>query len=332
MRKILISIAMTAALGACDGAANEGAAPRTFGPTFDGGTDPSPGDGGLPSPTHHCGAPGRSGVSDCFATDCTPGQFCRWRDGSTTATCVSGCVSDQQCVDGEICYREPGQAVGSCAPCRDLEIGAPEAGCGDSSRSGITDCFAGDCTPGQYCDESAGATRGTCRVGCTSDANCGPQEHCARELGESVGECAPCYSVRVPVSGETERCLGAVERAAECGAAPPTELAQAREGCRALPEALSSAVACVEAAGDCEAVAACLEPHEPVPDPEGDACREHCMRTGARCADAVAFPPTAVEWCLDECRFAPGRVSACLEAASAGADPEVSCAQAAACL
>ncbi len=63
--------------------------------------------------------------------------------------------------------------------------------CPGPVRSGITECFPGECGPGQFCDERSGGS-GECRPGCTSDQGCGPNDVCVRAPGSAIGRCEPC--------------------------------------------------------------------------------------------------------------------------------------------
>ncbi len=64
--------------------------------------------------------------------------------------------------------------------------------CGSPGRAGTTPCsgFTETCAAGQYCDDTL--TIAECVPGCTSDANCGGNEICARPVGEPIGACQSC--------------------------------------------------------------------------------------------------------------------------------------------
>ena len=87
----------------------------------------------------------------------------------------------------------------TCSPRGEIEMNqgvspAPDASaraCPGTPRSGITECFPGECGPGQFCDERAGS-HGSCRPGCTSDQGCGPRDVCVREASSAIGRCEPC--------------------------------------------------------------------------------------------------------------------------------------------
>lgn len=65
------------------------------------------------------------------------------------------------------------------------------ASCPGAPRSGITECFPGECGPGQFCDERSGGIA-ECRPGCTTDQGCGPRDVCVRAAGSAIGRCEPC--------------------------------------------------------------------------------------------------------------------------------------------
>ncbi len=91
------------------------------------------------------------------------------------------------------------------------EMSMPSS-CGSRGRTGQTDCSGvTTCGAGQYCDDSVFPT---CTPGCTSDANCGPSEFCARPAGEAIGACQSC-----PVcgNGACEPGESASNCAADCG-------------------------------------------------------------------------------------------------------------------
>lgn len=67
---------------------------------------------------------------------------------------------------------------------------SPAAVCPGPRRSGLTECFPGECGPGQYCDDRSG--HATCRPGCTSDMNCGDIDVCVRAAGAAIGRCESC--------------------------------------------------------------------------------------------------------------------------------------------
>ena len=83
----------------------------------------------------------------------------------------------------------------------------PAAACPGVPRSGITECFPGECGAGQFCDERSGG-HADCRPGCTSDEGCGPRDVCVREGGSAIGRCEPC---RDQPRRELEGC-GAADR------------------------------------------------------------------------------------------------------------------------
>lgn len=87
--------------------------------------------------------------------------------------------------------------------------------CGSPGRSGQTDCSGvTTCNAGQYCDDSGFPT---CVPGCTSDLNCGPNEVCARPVGEPIGACQAC-----PVcgNGACEAGETSASCAADCNVGP----------------------------------------------------------------------------------------------------------------
>jgi hypothetical protein len=71
------------------------------------------------------------------------------------------------------------------------EAGSDAAVCPGRPRSGITECFPGECGPGQFCDERSGGIA-ECRPGCTSDEGCGSRDVCVRQDGSAIGRCEPC--------------------------------------------------------------------------------------------------------------------------------------------
>lgn len=95
------------------------------------------------------------------------------------------------------------------------EMSMPSS-CGSPGRSGQTDCSGvTTCNAGQYCDDSGFPT---CVPGCTSDTNCGPNEFCARPVGEAIGACQAC-----PVcgNGACESGESASSCASDCGGGGP---------------------------------------------------------------------------------------------------------------
>ena len=150
-----------------------------------------PGDGScdLPqpaTPANACPGARRSGITECFPSQCAAGLFCDDRGG--LASCRPGCTSDANCGSTEMCIRGPGEAVGRCEACTDdWQAQAPQ--CRPSRRDGVTPCFPGACSPGQFCVD-----RGLshCEPGCVSDENCLASEHCERGDRAAVGVCRPC--------------------------------------------------------------------------------------------------------------------------------------------
>jgi hypothetical protein len=63
--------------------------------------------------------------------------------------------------------------------------------CGKAGRSGDTNTKCGTCAAGQYCDDE---DYNTCKLGCTSDNNCGESEYCYRVGGGARGTCQSCSS------------------------------------------------------------------------------------------------------------------------------------------
>jgi hypothetical protein len=75
------------------------------------------------------------------------------------------------------------------------EDGGPRASAepacpGAQHRTGSTECFPGECGPGQYCDDRS--LPSVCHPGCTSDANCGADDTCVRVGDAAIGRCEPC--------------------------------------------------------------------------------------------------------------------------------------------
>ena len=89
--------------------------------------------------------------------------------------------------------------------------------CGSPGRAGTTACsgFTETCAAGQYCDDTL--TIAECTPGCTSDANCGGNEFCARPVGEAIGACQSC-----PVcgNGACEAGETATSCSSDCTAGP----------------------------------------------------------------------------------------------------------------
>jgi len=140
------------------------------------------------------------------------------------------------------------------------------ASCG-AGRSGITDCFTAGgstCQAGQYCDMSSGFN--ACVAGCTSDANCGAGDLCARASGEAVGVCRSCTSMGTPDGGVgpgglVARCDAAVTNINVCMLLTPAQVAAARAACvSGLSDEQRRAIAdCVDAAlGDCNRMRSCV--------------------------------------------------------------------------
>lgn len=160
---------------------------------------------------------------------CPEGTTCRYGvciPGGDAATDhgydVSGCLSDEECRDGDPCNGEercdPG--TGACA------AGTPAAdgtGCGEEPRRiclggtcGVSECGDGFVDPGagESCDPpSAGSCSERCRRRCTTSAECEDGNACTSNLCDA-GECAsivftdgsPCGAGRVCCGGACTGC------------------------------------------------------------------------------------------------------------------------------
>lgn len=166
-------------------------------------------------------------------------------------------------------------ALLSLTACGGAEMMPPPAGaCGAAGRSGQTDCSGvTTCNAGQYCDDSGFPT---CTPGCTSDTNCGPNEFCARPVGEAIGACQAC-----PVcgNGACEGGESAASCAADCAVSGPV---CGNGACEAGESAATCAPDCSAAGpvcgnGVCEAGESMATCAGDCPDETLAACLEHCQ-------------------------------------------------------
>lgn len=67
----------------------------------------------------------------------------------------------------------------------------PGTGGSCGQQKGVTDCRGVSCQAGNYCSNNFYISN-YCQPGCTSDANCGAGDFCARCAGESLGVCQRC--------------------------------------------------------------------------------------------------------------------------------------------
>lgn len=79
-------------------------------------------------------------------------------------------------------------AAPSGSPSRSTAPTGSSTACPGPRHDGRTGCFPFECSVGQYCDDRTT----TCKLGCITDANCGPRDTCVRAAGESLGRCEAC--------------------------------------------------------------------------------------------------------------------------------------------
>jgi hypothetical protein len=119
---------------------------------------------------------------------CHPNQYCA---GQHLAFCASGCLSEDNCTEEQVCVKQSGYNVGSCVSRESLEwrrntddLDPGYTACGDPTNERRFSI----CHPNQYCDSD---TLGICSLGCLSEYNCTERQYCDKYPGDHVGACMP---------------------------------------------------------------------------------------------------------------------------------------------
>lgn len=123
-----------------------------------------------------------------YGVICHPNQYC---GSQRFGTCYSGCLSEDNCTEEQVCIKRSGRNTGSCVSRESLEerrstenLDPGYTACGDptyDSRFAI-------CHPGQYCESDYW---GSCSLGCLSEYNCTERQYCDKSTREHVGVCMP---------------------------------------------------------------------------------------------------------------------------------------------
>ncbi|AKF09894.1 hypothetical protein [Sandaracinus amylolyticus] len=173
----------------------------------------------------------------------------------------------------------------SISACGNDSMSPPPGMCGSPGRDGRSDCSGvTTCNAGQYCDDSGVAT---CTPGCTSDSNCGPNEFCARPVGEAIGACQSC-----PVcgNGSCESGETASSCASDCTGGPQCGNGSCEPG--------ESAASC---ASDCASAPVC---GDGLCEPGEGACAADCG-VGPRCGNGVCEAGESAASCPPDCAIGP---------------------------